>query len=253
MKKSIILLTVLLFGVAGVAQKKKDLIKQVAQLKAQNMTMQETLDAIEKAKIVNMEDELQTFSYAMGVTIGSDLLESGLDSISSNAFATALNDVMNGTEAISVEEANKKVRTTLEGLEEKRNAMLKAAGAAFLEENAKRPEVKTTESGLQYEVLTAAEGPKPTTADRVKVHYTGMLTDGEVFDSSVERGEPIEFAVTGVIKGWTEALQLMSVGSKYKLFIPYELAYGERGAGGGAIPPFAVLVFDVELLDIAAK
>jgi len=125
----------------------------------------------------------------------------------------------------------------------------KEAGEKFLAENAKREGVKTTASGLQYEVLETTLGQKPKATDSVKVHYEGTLIDGTVFDSSYRRGEPISFPLNGVIKGWTEGLQLMSVGSKYKLFIPYQLAYGERGAGG-SIPPYAALIFTVELLGI---
>ena len=125
----------------------------------------------------------------------------------------------------------------------------KAKGEQFLQENALREEVKVTESGLQYEVLNEGKGPKPTAEQTVKVHYEGTLIDGTVFDSSYQRGEPIEFPLNGVIKGWTEGLQLMSIGSKYKLYIPYELGYGERGAGQ-SIPPYATLIFTVELLDI---
>ena len=125
----------------------------------------------------------------------------------------------------------------------------KEAGEKYLQENALRDEVKTTESGLQYEVLIQGKGPKPTAESTVKVHYEGTLIDGTVFDSSYQRGEPIEFPLNGVIKGWTEGLQLMPVGSKYKLYIPYELGYGERGAGQ-SIPPYAALIFTVELLEI---
>ena len=125
----------------------------------------------------------------------------------------------------------------------------KEEGEKFLAENAKRAGVKTTASGLQYEVLDATLGQKPKATDTVKVHYEGTLIDGTVFDSSYKRGESISFPLNGVIKGWTEGLQLMSVGSKYKFFIPYQLAYGERGAGG-SIPPYATLIFTVELLGI---
>ena len=125
----------------------------------------------------------------------------------------------------------------------------KEEGEKFLAENAKREGVKTTASGLQYEVLEATLGQKPKATDSVRVHYEGTLIDGTVFDSSYKRGESIAFPLNGVIKGWTEGLQLMSVGSKYKFFIPYQLAYGERGAGA-SIPPYAALIFTVELLGI---
>ena len=124
---------------------------------------------------------------------------------------------------------------------------VKKEGADFLIENGKRPEVTTTASGLQYEVLTAAEGPKPTATTSVTVHYVGKLLNGDMFDSSVDRGEPISFPLNRVIPGWTEGLQLMSTGAKYRFFIPEDLAYGSRGAGG-AIPPYSTLIFDVELI-----
>ncbi|HBZ33985.1 MAG TPA: peptidylprolyl isomerase, partial [Bacteroidales bacterium] len=134
-------------------------------------------------------------------------------------------------------------------LERAQSDKMKSEGAQFLAQNAKRPTVVTLPSGLQYEVLTPAIGQKPTKSDRVRVHYHGTLIDGTVFDSSVQRGEPAEFGVTQVIAGWVEALQLMAVGAKWRLFIPYHLAYGERGAGQ-SIPPYATLIFDVELIKI---
>ena len=134
----------------------------------------------------------------------------------------------------------------------KMSSEAKAAGEQFLAENAKREGVKTTASGLQYEVLEATIGQKPKATDTVRVHYEGTLIDGTIFDSSYKRGESISFPLNGVIKGWTEGLQLMSVGSKYKFFIPYQLAYGERGAGA-SIPPYAALIFTVELLGIETK
>ena len=131
----------------------------------------------------------------------------------------------------------------------KQSLKAKEEGEKFLADNAKRPGVKVTPSGLQYEVLDATLGQKPKATNTVRVHYEGTLPDGTVFDSSYKRGEPISFPLNGVIAGWTEGLQLMSVGSKYKLFIPYNLGYGERGAGA-SIPPYAALIFTVELLGI---
>ena len=150
---------------------------------------------------------------------------------------------------MNAEEATEWLNKTMEAKEAEKNKALSAEGEAFLAENAKREGVFVTESGLQYEVVTMGEGEKPTAESIVKVHYHGTLIDGTVFDSSVQRGEPIEFPLGGVIKGWTEGLQLMPVGSKFILYIPYQLAYGERGAGE-LIAPYSALIFEVELLDI---
>jgi len=157
-----------------------------------------------------------------------------------------INGLYNYTEQMDLQEANQYVEQVING---RKYGETKAEGEKFLEENALRDGVKVTESGLQYEVLREGKGAKPTAEQTVRVHYEGTLIDGTVFDSSYQRGEPIEFPLNGVIKGWTEGLQLMPVGSKYKLYIPYELGYGERGAGQ-SIPPFAALIFTVELLDI---
>ena len=157
-----------------------------------------------------------------------------------------INGLNNYTEQFDMQSANQYVESVVSRL---KYGATKEEGANFLAENALREEVKVTESGLQYEVLKQGKGKKPTATSTVKVHYEGTLIDGTVFDSSYQRGEPIEFPLNGVIKGWTEGLQLMPVGSKYKLYIPYELGYGERGAGQ-SIPPYATLIFTVELLDI---
>lgn len=186
---------------------------------------------------------MDSISYSLGVLMGKSLEKQGFDEIDPVSFAKAIDDIVNGRELkISFEEANEKISAY-------QVDKLSGAGKAFLEENAKRPEVTVLPSGLQYEVLKAGEGVKPSPTNKVTVHYHGTLIDGTVFDSSVERGKPATFGVTQVIKGWVEGLQLMPLGSKYKFFIPYDLAYGERGAGG-KIGPYSTLVFEVELLSI---
>jgi FKBP-type peptidyl-prolyl cis-trans isomerase len=149
--------------------------------------------------------------------------------------------------------ADEYFRNYITKIQEVESAGKRAEGEKYLAENKTKEGVAVTPSGLQYQILKATEGEKPAVTDIVKVHYIGTLPDGTVFDSSVERGEPVEFQLNGVIKGWTEGVQLMSVGSKYKFVIPYDLAYGEQGAGGGKIPPFATLIFEVELLDIKSS
>ena len=161
---------------------------------------------------------------------------------------------LNGESTLSAEDLSKWLQQQFEALQAKQAELKQAEEKQFLAQNGKRKGVQTTASGLQYEVLQKAKDKKavrPAATDTVKVHYEGKLLDGTVFDSSYERGEPIEFPLNGVIKGWTEGLQLMQVGSKYRFYIPYSLGYGERGAGD-AIPPYATLEFTVELLDVKA-
>lgn len=189
-------------------------------------------------------------SYALGLSIGQNFAQSGIKTLVTEDFLLGMNDMMSGGQSkISYQEAQQILNDFFTELEAKAAGAAKAEGEAFLAENAKRPEVKVTESGLQYEVIEATIGQKPKATDKVKVHYEGTLPNGTVFDSSYRRGEPITFGLNQVIKGWTEGLQLMSVGSKYKLYIPYTLGYGEQGAGS-QIPPYAALIFNVELLGI---
>ena len=204
--------------------------------------------------------ELEKLSYALGMSMGNNFKSSGIEELNIKEFADGVSAVFEGAQPkMSYDEAKNVIRDFFMALEQKQNEAAakmgevnKAAGEAFLAENAKRAEVKTTESGLQYEVLAEGNGEKPAASDTVVVHYTGSLIDGTVFDSSVERGTPATFGVTQVIPGWVEALQLMQVGAKWRLYIPSDLAYGPRGAGG-AIGPNATLIFDVELLQIAGK
>ncbi len=185
-------------------------------------------------------------SYGVGRQMGEQLAANPFDGVDAEAVAQGLIDVLTGKDSQvprpALEEA---FRTVSARMQEKQAAV----GELFLAENAKKDGVTITASGLQYEIIAAGSGAKPIATSRVKTHYHGTLIDGTVFDSSVVRGEPIDFAVGGVIAGWTEALQLMSVGAKWRLYIPHHLAYGARGAGDD-IAPYSALIFDVELLEI---
>lgn len=189
-------------------------------------------------------------SYALGVNIGKSLKNSGIQNIDATDFAKGMNDVLSGNSLdIPESEARELLNDYFKKLQEERMRKNKTEGKQFLEENAKKEGIITTESGLQYQILTEGKGETPKASDRVKVHYHGTLINGTVFDSSVQRGEPAVFGVTQVISGWVEALQLMPVGSKWRLFIPHKLAYGAQGAGE-MIQPFSTLIFDVELIEI---
>lgn len=192
-------------------------------------------------------------SYGIGRQMGDQLRGNNIPGIDAAAVCEGLCDALSGKPSrLSDDQLQAAFGLLNERLQEQQNRQTKqlaAAGEQFLAQNRQRPEVTTLASGLQYEVLQTGDGAKPAATDTVSTHYHGTLIDGTVFDSSVERGAPAQFPVNRVIAGWTEALQLMPVGSKWRLFIPYQLAYGERGAGG-AIAPFAALIFDVELLAI---
>ena len=193
---------------------------------------------------------MDKISYALGLSMGQNLMSSGVESLNYQDLAAGIEDVLTKQQPkISYQEAQQVLNQFFQELEAKVAGAAKAEGEKFLAENAKREGVKVTPSGLQYEILEPSLGQKPKVTDTVRVHYEGTLIDGTVFDSSYRRGESITFPLNGVIAGWTEGLQLMSIGSKYKFFIPYELAYGERGAGQ-SIPPYAALIFTVELLGI---
>ena len=193
---------------------------------------------------------MDKFSYAIGLGIGQNLLSMGAQGINVEDFAQAIADVLNRNEtAISHNEAREIVNKYFMELEEKMNAENIEKGKAFLAENAKKEGIVTLPSGLQYEVITEGNGKKPSATDRVKCHYEGTLIDGTLFDSSIKRGQQAVFGVNQVIKGWVEALQLMSEGSKWRLFIPSELGYGAQQAGE-MIPPHSTLIFEVELIEV---
>lgn len=191
------------------------------------------------------------FSYALGLNLATSFQQQNfLDTVNLDEMAQGIKDTISGSGKISAEESNQIIQSFLGELSKEANKGLIAEGEKFLAENGKKEGVTTLLSGLQYEIITEGSGEKPTATSNVTTHYHGMLLDGKVFDSSVERGQPATFGVSQVIKGWTEALQLMSVGSKWKLYIPYDLAYGEQGAGAD-IKPYSALIFEVELLAIA--
>ena len=200
---------------------------------------------------------MDKLSYALGLGIGRQLAQMGAADLNIDDFAQAVKDMIDGKEPqVATAEAQQIVEDFFRKQEEKQRAEAaekykgaKSEGEKYLSENAKKEGVVTLPSGLQYQVLKEGNGKSPKATDKVVCHYEGMLIDGTMFDSSVQRGEPATFPLNGVIAGWTEGLQLMKEGAKYRFFIPYQLGYGERGAGA-SIPPFATLVFDVELIEV---
>jgi len=200
---------------------------------------------------------MDKLSYALGLGIGQQLSQMGAQNLNVDDFAQSIRDVLEGNPLkMKHQEAQQIVQQYFMEQEQKMNAQMaekgkiaKAEGEKYLAENQKKEGVVTLPSGLQYQVLREGNGKKPTAKDQVKCHYEGFLIDGTVFDSSVERGEPAVFGLQQVIAGWTEGLQLMQEGAKYRFFIPYRLAYGEGGAGQ-LIPPYAALIFDVELIEV---
>lgn len=201
----------------------------------------------------NFTTDAEKASYGIGLQMGEQLKSNPFEGLNLNSVFEGMKDAYAGgafqVEIPEIQAAFEKINEEIQTRREEESKVLSAEGIAFLEENAKRPEITVTESGLQYEVLATGEGEKPTAESTVRVDYHGTLINGTVFDSSYERGQPAEFPVGGVIKGWTEALQMMPVGTKWRIYVPHELAYGERGAGA-AIAPFSTLVFDVELHEI---
>jgi FKBP-type peptidyl-prolyl cis-trans isomerase FklB len=240
---------VLLSGTAQ-AQTKKPTPKPAA-------TSKPTSRPAAPATGVSLRTNNDSLSYSIGLNIAQNMKQQGLTDINSAILAKGINDALKGDKtAMTPEQANVVLGAFMQQQMAVRQAETakvsegnKKVGNAFLAENKTKPGVVTTPSGLQYKIVKEGTGAKPTSSDRVKVNYTGRLIDGKVFDSSEQRG-PAEFGVTEVIKGWTEVLQLMPVGSRWTVYIPSDLAYGDRGAGGGEIGPGATLIFDVELLDI---
>ena len=193
---------------------------------------------------------MDKFSYGLGMNIGQNLASMGVSTLEFADFVKGMQDVLSGKQTeITVVEAQNAINDFFNKLTEEKYGKTKESGIAFLEENKKREGVVTLPSGLQYEIINAGLGKKPAATDRVQCHYEGTLIDGTVFDSSIKRGQPAVFGVSQVIAGWVEALQLMGEGSKWRLYIPYDLAYGANGAGE-MIPPYSALIFDVELIKV---
>jgi FKBP-type peptidyl-prolyl cis-trans isomerase FklB len=250
MKQLTLSVSLLFISVFSIAQTKK---APVAPAKAATTATK----AVTPAKVVQKYTELDTVAYAIGMNVGVNLKQQALTDLNMDLVAKGLQDASKGkTSMINEAQANQILsafftkRQQEQQMEEAKAFMPnKIAGEKYLAENKGKKGVITLPSGLQYEIMKEGTGPKPTASDKVKTHYHGTLIDGSVFDSSVQRGQPAEFPVGGVIQGWVEALQLMPVGSKWKLHVPYNLAYGERAAGP-SIKPFSALVFEVELLEI---
>ena len=193
---------------------------------------------------------MDKISYALGLGIGQQIKNMHIEGFSIEDFSQSIRDIIEGNPtAMSSREAQQMLNEYFEKQAKEQAQQAIAEGKVFLEENALRPEVTQTKSGLQYEVLSEGSGRSPKATDTVRCHYEGRLLDGSVFDSSYQRGEPADFGLNQVITGWTEGVQLMKEGAKYRFFIPYLLAYGERGAGS-SIPPYSTLVFDVELIKV---
>lgn len=198
-----------------------------------------------------MDSDLEKVGYAVGMSIGESLKAQNLEDIDTKKLSLAMDTIFKNQDPLfTPEEANSIIQAYLDTKKHAAYGSLKLEGEKFLENNKSNKDIQTTESGLQYEIIKSGNSKKPSKTDIVSVHYHGTLIDGTVFDSSVERGTPASFGVHQVIPGWTEALQLMDIGSKYRLFIPQELAYGANPHPGGPIQPFSALIFEVELLEI---
>jgi len=201
-----------------------------------------------------LKNAYDSFSYAVGMSIALQYKEFGVKNLNTTAVITGVNDVLKNTNvALTPDQANFILNNYINKLMAEKAIVNKKAGETFLATNKTKPGIKTLPSGMQYMVIKEGTGAMPAITDTVTVHYTGTLIDGTIFDSSVDRGEPAQFTVGGVIKGWTDALQLMKAGSRWKLFIPAEMAYGNYSPPGSNIPPGSLLIFDVELLSVGGK
>ena len=240
MKKTFLTLSIVALCLSGFAQKKKAIVNKAT------VTSKTSVD-------LSLNSNLDSLSYAFGTSIGTSLKTTGITKFNFEKLTEGLKAAFLGkTQLLDQKQVEEKIQTAISSVNEAKNETLTADGKKFLAENSKRPGVKTTASGLQYEVLREGTGLKPIATDSVLVNYKGTLLNGKQFDSSYDRGEPITLTLGQVIKAWTEGLQLMPKGSKYKFFVPYNLGYGARGAGQD-IPPYSTLIFEIELLKVNGK
>ncbi|WP_127130168.1 FKBP-type peptidyl-prolyl cis-trans isomerase [Pseudoflavitalea rhizosphaerae] len=257
MKRSILFTAICCVALGAVAQTKKPVAAKPAAKPASKPVAKSAAKPVAKtaakpAGTVVLKNAADSFSYAIGLSLASFYKQQGITDINNALVTKALADHKNGKAALDDMQVQMCIMNHMSAIKAKSAGPNKKASDAFLAENKKRPGVKTTASGLQYEIIDEGTGPIATTADEVRVHYAGTLIDGKEFDSSIKRGQPITFPVTGVIRGWTEALLLMPQGSKWKLYIPSELAYGDSGAGPD-IKPGSALIFEVTLLEVIKK
>jgi len=252
MKKTILTIGVIAVTLSSCVSKKKytELMKEKEGYQTESIKQQAEIEAI-KNKKMDLNNELDKVSYALGVNIANSVKTQGLTEINSKAVAAAFDATFNGVAPqLDMQQSQQILQEYFGKIAAEQAMVSQKIGADFLAKNAKREGVITLPSGLQYMILKEGTGAKPTLQDKVKTHYHGTLIDGTVFDSSVDRGEPFQFNTeSGVIQGWLEVSKLMPVGSKWEIYLPYNLAYGERGAGG-KITPFATLIFQIEILEI---
>jgi FKBP-type peptidyl-prolyl cis-trans isomerase len=234
----------------ALSQSKKQLLAEKKALQDEASKLKSEIEQMKKPKEVELNNLNKKACYGIGIFIASNIKMQGLDSLDIESIITAMQDVLlNRTVKMDRAEAEQVVQSYMQQAMEAKSKVARAEGQAFLDANKTKEGVKTTASGLQYKYVKEGKGKTPAATDKATVHYTGKLIDGTTFDSSVERGAPATFSCNGVIAGWTEALQLMKEGDKCILYIPYDLAYGERGSPP-QIPPYSTLIFEVELLKV---
>jgi FKBP-type peptidyl-prolyl cis-trans isomerase len=241
----------LIVGTGAFAQSKKQLASENQKLKTEIQSLRSKIDSLTREPEVKFDNDAQKASYGLGTIIAANIQMQQMDSLDTDAMLLGLEHALTD-HALLLEsnDAQTIFQQFMQRNMDRKMAKIKEEGQAFLERNKSAEGVKTTASGLQYKIITPGTGKTPTATSNVTVHYTGKLIDGTEFDSSVRRGQPANFGLNRVIPGWTEGLQLLKEGGKAMLYVPYDLGYGERGGGGGQIPPYATLIFEVELIKV---